>query len=231
MSVESAEMTKHALNAFLATSVSFINEVATVCESVGADAKEVERGLKSDPRIGSRAYLSAGAAFAGGTLARDVAFLSSLAPLELIPAVKRSNDAHLLWTRRKIEELWSTLQNVTVAIWGLTYKPGTDTLRRSAAIELILWLNEIGARAVAFDPVVNVLPEAVEADVRLADSPEDAMTSADVLVIATEWPQFRDAARTLAAKPDLVVLDPNGFLRDELSEKVTRYLMVGRGRT
>ncbi|MCC6190925.1 MAG: UDP-glucose/GDP-mannose dehydrogenase family protein, partial [Anaerolineales bacterium] len=99
MSVESAEMTKHALNAFLATSVAFINEVAALSEQVGADAKEVERGLKSEARIGPRAYLSPGAAFAGGTLARDVAFLTAIGaeravPTPLLAGVRASNDAH-----------------------------------------------------------------------------------------------------------------------------------------
>jgi UDPglucose 6-dehydrogenase len=107
MSVESAEMTKHAINAFLATSVTFANEIAAICELVGADAKEVERGLKTEARIGPKAYLSPGGAFAGGTLARDITFLNiagaekSLAT-PLLSAVKPSNDEHKLWVRRKL---------------------------------------------------------------------------------------------------------------------------------
>src|SRR5205085_7779103 len=103
MGVESAEMTKHAVNAFLATSVTFINELARVCEAVGADAKEVERGLKSEARIGPKAYLSPGAAFAGGTLARDVRFLIGLAERHAVEAplfrgVWAGNRAHQRWT-------------------------------------------------------------------------------------------------------------------------------------
>ncbi len=98
MSIESAEMTKHAINAFLATSVTFINEIATLCEAVGADAEEVERGLKTDMRIGPGAYLSPGGAFAGGTLARDVMFLRGLGdrtPAEpLLDGLVASNEAH-----------------------------------------------------------------------------------------------------------------------------------------
>ena len=110
MSVESAEMTKHALNAYLATSITFINEVATLCEQVGADAREVERGLKSDTRIGPRAYLMPGAAFAGGTLARDIQFLAQIGaahnqlPL-LLSAVRESNETHKLWPRRRLQAL------------------------------------------------------------------------------------------------------------------------------
>ena len=107
MGVESAEMTKHALNSFLAMSIAFINEVSTICEAVGADAAEVSRGLMSERRIGPGAYLRAGDAFAGGTLARDVAFLRERAepaalPSHLLSAVVRSNDAHKNWARRAL---------------------------------------------------------------------------------------------------------------------------------
>ena len=110
MSLESAEMTKHALNAFLATSVTFINEVARLCEEVGADAKEVERGLKSEGRIGPRAYLSPGAAFAGGTLARDLASSCNAAETvqvqtPLLQGVLASNEVHKNWVREHIEQL------------------------------------------------------------------------------------------------------------------------------
>src|SRR5438105_9080028 len=107
MSGESAEMTKHALNAFLATSVTFINEIATLCERVGADALEVEGGLKSDVRIGQGAYLHAGTAFAGGTLARDVKFLLNVSRKEhvhaaLLSGVEQSNEFHQAWVRNRL---------------------------------------------------------------------------------------------------------------------------------
>ena len=142
MSVESAEMTKHALNAFLATSVTFINEIAALCEQVGADATEVERGLKSEARIGPKAYLSPGGAFAGGTLARDVVFLSQLgrdARRRDAPAVRRSRPATTRTGSGRSgasPQLLAVSPAETVAVWGLTYKPGTDTLRRSSAVEL-----------------------------------------------------------------------------------------------
>ncbi len=158
MRVESAEMTKHALNGFLATSIAFINEIAEICESVGADAQEVSRGLKSERRIGPGAYLAPGDAFAGGTLARDIGFLRRLADNRRLPAhvfagVADGNAAHRDWTRRRLLELLGgeagaedrPLAGRRVAIWGLTYKPGTDTLRRSSAIELCRWLLASGA--------------------------------------------------------------------------------------
>src|SRR5258708_20422271 len=133
MSVESAEMTKHALNAFLATSVTFINEIAVLCEAVGGDAGEVERGLKTEMRIGPHAYLSAGAAFAGGTLARDVTFLTELgeahgARPELIAAVKLSNAAHKQWARKRLTSALGTIAGPRVAYWRPPNTPATTHL-------------------------------------------------------------------------------------------------------
>src|SRR5688572_7610373 len=129
MSLESAEMTKHALNAFLAVSVTFINELARLCEAVGANAKEVERGLKSEARIGAKAYLGPGAAFAGGTLARDVRFLNDFGkkyniPTPLFAGIWQSNENHKDWTRQKVAQLLEGAKSPTVAVLGLTYKPG-----------------------------------------------------------------------------------------------------------
>ena len=235
MSVESAEMTKHALNAFLATSVVFINEIAAVCEQVGADAKEVERGLKSESRIGPKAYLGPGGAFAGGTLARDIAFLSKIGqehglPLHLFPAIRASNDAHKNWPRRRLSQLLGELHNKAIAVWGLTYKPGTDTLRRSSAMELCQWLIEQGARVQAHDPLVKQLPEQYSA-VRLCSSPLESVQEADALVIATEWPEYRAVSMpeiiTALRKP--LILDANRFLASALEDQTNViYVTVGK---
>jgi UDPglucose 6-dehydrogenase len=219
MSVESAEMTKHALNAFLATSVTFINEIAVLCEQVGADAGEVERGLKSEARIGARAYLAPGGAFAGGTLARDLAFLSDLGeqrhvPLHLLRAVRASNDEHKAWWRRRLLALLGGLQGRVIAIWGLTYKAGTNTLRRSASLELGLWLLDQGASVRVHDPAVHELPAAY-AGLHLFASAAEALQGADALVVATAWAEYRSAdLRDLARlmrRP--LVLDVNHVLR------------------
>ena len=237
MSVESAEMTKHALNAFLATSVTFINEVAALCEQVGADAREVERGLKSEARIGPRAYLSPGGAIAGGTLARDVAFLSELGRAHdlatpLLSAIRPSNDAHRRWPERHLAGMLGDVAGRTVAVWGLTYKPGTDTLRRSSAIELCRWLHEHGAVVRAHDPVVTALPPDVSASVHLASSPIDAATGASAVVVATPWPVYRDVdASALAARMTRpLVLDAGGFLSGTLGRAAGfEYVRVGQG--
>jgi UDPglucose 6-dehydrogenase len=238
MSVESAEMTKHALNAFLADSVAFINEVASLCEEVGADAKEVEQGLKTDERIGPRAYLGAGGAFAGGTLARDVAFLTRRAAqaglsLPLLQSITKSNDLHKNWPRRKLETLLDPLPGSTVAVLGLTYKPGTDTLRRSSAIELCRWLQERQVAVRAFDPAVRRLPDELSGAIALCDSASEALAGADAVVVATECPEFRElcAEEVVAAMKTPVVLDANRFLEKTLGvSPALRYVTVGRPR-
>jgi UDPglucose 6-dehydrogenase len=243
MGVESAEMTKHALNGFLATSVAFINEIAEICESVGADAEEVSRGLKSEQRIGQRAYLGPGDAFAGGTLARDIGFLRGLAERRGLPAhvftgVADGNAAHRHWTRRKLLELLGeagaeerdALRGRRVAVWGLTYKPGTDTLRRSSAVELCRWLASVGAEVSAHDPAVSVLPADLAAEVHLCASPLRALDGADALVVCTAWPDYlqvpvEDIVATLFAG---LVVDPAGVLRGVLAlPPGVRYVRVG----
>lgn len=242
MRVESAEMTKHALNGFLATSVAFINEIAGVCEAVGADAAEVSRGLKSERRIGPRAYLAPGEAFAGGTLARDIGYLSGLAtrhglPDQVFAGVAAGNDAHKSWVRRRLLRMLGrpavgerVLAGTTVAVWGLTYKPGTDTLRRSSAVELCRWLAREGATVRAHDPAVHELPDELAEDIVLCETPLAALDGADALVVCTAWPQFRElsAEQVHAALSRPMVIDGAGFLAQTLgAEPKLSYARVG----
>jgi len=228
MSVESAEMTKHALNAFFAMSVAFINEIATICEAVGADAKEVERGLKSESRIGPRAYLSPGGAVAGGTLARDIGFLSELGDNpRLISSVKTSNDEHRGWMRRKLQSLLGDLRGKTIAVWGLTYKPGTDTLRRSSAVELCRWLLGAGAHVKAHDPAVKSLPS--DLAIELFPTASEAARNADAIVVATEWPEYR-ALTAADLSEGATVVDASRFVRQNFEGAAgVRYVSVGKG--
>jgi len=236
MSVESAEMTKHALNAFLATSVAFINEIASLCERVGADAKEVERALKSDTRIGPRAYLSPGYAFSGGTLARDLRFLTHLgnvhqSPLLLLSAVIASNETHKHWTRRALQSLLGDLRNQKVTVWGLTYKAGTDTLRRSVAVELCEWLYQAGAKVRAHDPAIKGLPPALKEKVSFFPTPLGSLSGSAALVVATEWPEFRDvtAEAALHVMETPLVIDPSRFLASTLgADSRVSYYTVGK---
>jgi UDPglucose 6-dehydrogenase len=222
MRTESAEMVKHALNSFLALSITFINEIARVCEHVGADAKEVSVGLKSEPRIGPKAYLGPGGPFAGGTLARDVVTLTKLGAtfgesLQLIPAIKQSNDQHRTWALNQLQTRLGDLTNRTVAVLGLVYTTNTDTLRRSAAVELCRALIKAGARVQAFDPAVKgSRPEISGA--QLSQDLFSALDNADAAVVCTEWPQFRDAdwTRAIAQMRRALVIDANRFLEKPL---------------
>jgi UDPglucose 6-dehydrogenase len=190
---------------------------------VGADAKEVERGLKTEARIGPKAYLSPGGPFAGGTLARDIAFLGSESQFHnlttpLLSAVRLSNDQHKHWIRRKLLEKFVTLSGVTVAIWGLTYKPGTDTLRRSLAVELCDWLLMQGAILSVYDPAVKKLPEHWAGKVVHCGKALVTVKNAQVLVVGTEWSEFKQASLSLSgyAPAGMIVIDANRHLKEEL---------------
>lgn len=234
MRTESAEMVKHALNSFLAVSITFINEIARLCERTGADAKEVAAGLKSDVRIGPRAYLGPGGPFAGGTLARDVVTLTRLASengeaVPLLAAIKRSNDQHRNWNFERLQLRLGELRGRVIAVLGLTYKPGTDTLRRSAAVELCRGLLQAGARVRAADPAVKKLPPELQ-NVTLVPSVMEALTKADAAVVCTEWPEFRqidwrEGARKMSGR---LVLDANGYLAKELNGSGLERVSVGR---
>ena len=220
MSVESAEMTKHALNGFLAASVAYANEIASICESVGADAAEVERGLKSDQRIGPRAYLAPGGPFAGATLARDLAFLNRTSAehgvaTPLLASILASNERQKSWAKNKLRALFHPLSRLTVAVWGLAYKPGTDAIRSSFAMELCEWLIGEGTTVNVHDAHVTQLPRPWGDSVRRFDGPLEAVREAQALVITADSPLYRAvSAADLVRRVDrLAVLDANRVLR------------------
>ncbi|MAG69442.1 MAG: UDP-glucose 6-dehydrogenase [Acidobacteria bacterium] len=236
MGIESSEMTKHAINAFLGLSITFINEIASICEKVGADAREVEAGMKSERRIGSSAYLSPGAAFAGGTLARDVAYLESVSRAEdlrspLIGAVRISNDHHQGWVQRQLASVVGDILGKRICILGLTYKPGTNTLRRSSSVQICNWLLSVGAEVVVHDPSNCELPDNWHGHVVRAESPLEYLDGTTALVVSTPWPEYKDiSVRELEERSkSLIVVDANRFL-EHLSKSATiSYISVGVG--
>ena len=234
--VESAEMTKHALNAFLATSVVFANELAAVAERVGADAREVEEGLKSDMRIGRRAYVRAGEAFAGGTLARDIGFLLQLGhdngvpPLQ-IAATQASNDEHKQWVDRSVRECVASIEDPRVAILGLTYKPGTDTLRSSTAVALAQRLTAAGISVRAYDPAITTDRPEIAGIAARAASAADALRDADVAVVMTPWPELQAiTAEDWSTMRTARLVDPQRFLESTAAQHVSTYIAFGRAR-
>lgn len=236
MSLESAELTKHAVNAFLATSVAFINELSAIAERVGADARDVARGLKTERRIGPHAYLSPGGAFTGGTLARDVNFVRAIGDdvgcdTPLLDGVLASNLAHRLWPRARLQTELGRLAGQRVAVWGLTYKPGTDTLRRSESVALCHWLARQGATVVVHDPAVDRLPDELAAVCERVAEPIEAARDAAAIVVGTEWPAYReiDRDRLATAMPAGLVIDANRFLAKTLgADRRFRVVSVGQ---
>jgi UDPglucose 6-dehydrogenase len=191
--------------------------------------------LKSEPRIGPKAYLGPGGPFAGGTLARDVVTLTKLADakgekISVIPAIKQSNDLHRGWAFRRLQSRLGDLRGKKIAILGLTYTTNTDTLRRSAAVELCQQLLKAGAKVVAFDPAVKSLPADLSR-ISLAADVATALDGADAAVICTEWPQFRqiDWPKIVLAMKQTVFVDANRFLEKELKNiPGVEHLSVGR---
>ncbi|HTY39747.1 MAG TPA: nucleotide sugar dehydrogenase [Candidatus Paceibacterota bacterium] len=239
MTVATAEMTKHALNAFLATSVSFINDIADVCERSGADVLDVAYALRADARIGKKAFLDAGLGFSGGTLGRDLKALMAFAKRNKmrVPVVEaafeKNKDREALVVKRLTEAL-KDLSGKQMTILGLTYKPGTRTLRRSRALGIAAELAGKGVALRLSDPVVQ---EAELPKISKATFVRDLYAAAegsDVFILVTPWPEFKDIDfKKLAGamKKGAIVFDTANLLRDQKGaiEKLgLRYFGVGR---
>ena len=194
-SLEAAELTKYAANAFLATKISFINEIANLCESIGCDVHDVARAIGMDRRIGSK-FLHPGPGFGGSCFPKDTQALASVArqfgrDSMIVDAVIEVNRRQRLAMIPKIEELLGDLKGKTVAILGLAFKPETDDMREAPAIDIISGLLERGATVRAYDPVAMTEAAKVLPEVSFAPDEYEAVTDADALVFVTEWNQFR----------------------------------------
>ena len=236
MSLASAEMTKHALNSFLATSVSFVNAIADLCERTGADVLSVVGALKADPRVGARAFLSPGFGFAGGTLARDIQILRGVAgaancDTPLLDNVLKVNRGRPGLVLRRLTERYGGVAGLAIGVLGLTYKAGTSTLRRSVALEIIRMLEQAGACVRAFDPKADLAELEGPKGFEPVASAYEAARGASALVILTEWPEFKeldfDRIRSVMKQP--LILDGKNLLADLcLGACGFDYLGVGR---
>ena len=198
MDVRSAELTKYAANCMLATRISFMNELARLCEVVGADIEAVRKGIGSDPRIGSK-FLFAGAGFGGSCFPKDLRALLHTAcavdvPLGVIDAAERANERQKrVLGERVLAHFSGRLDGKRIAIWGLAFKPETDDIRESPALVLIEQLRAAGATIVAYDP--EAMPNAralLGSEIELAPDAYAAANGADALVLVTEWHELRD---------------------------------------
>jgi UDPglucose 6-dehydrogenase len=231
-----AELIKYAANAFLATKITFINEIADLCEKVGADVQEVARGIGLDNRIGPK-FLHAGPGFGGSCFPKDVRALIKTAqdynvPLRILEAVAAVNETRKRAMARKVSAMFSgVLRGRTVAVLGLTFKPNTDDMREAPSLALITALQDIGARVRAYDPAGMGHAQALLADVAYCENAYDCAEGADALVIATEWEQFRaldlERLRDLMACPVVVDLR-NVYRPEEMQRHGFAYACVGR---
>jgi len=230
-----AELIKYAANAFLATKITFINEIADLCEQLGADVQEVARGIGLDNRIGSK-FLHAGPGFGGSCLPKDILALVKTAqdqatPLRVVEAVAAVNDARKRAMARKVAAAVGNLRGKTIAILGLTFKPNTDDMREAPSVPLATALQDFGARVRAYDPVGIEQARSVLQDVTFCDGPYACAEGAHAVVIVTEWEQFRalDLDRLKAVMAAPVVIDLRNIYRpEELVGRGFIYESVGR---
>jgi UDPglucose 6-dehydrogenase len=233
----SAEITKYACNAFLATRISFMNELARLCEKVSGDIEEVRRGMSSDARIGKH-FLYAGAGYGGSCFPKDVQALMSTGrqqgvPLGIVTAAEEANrqqKRHLV-TRIK-GELGERLAGRTFAVWGLAFKPNTDDMREAPSLTIIQELLDAGAQVRAFDPVAIANARKILEDrVTYCSGSYEALQGADALVIVTEWNEFRhpDFARLKAALKQPLIFDGrNLYPPSQMEQAGFRYFSIGR---
>jgi len=236
VSRRTAELIKYASNAFLATKITFINEMADLCEQVGADVQEVARGMGLDNRIGAK-FLHAGPGFGGSCFPKDTSALIKTAhdygvPLRLVEAVSTVNEQRKRAMARKVvQALGGSVRGKTVAVLGLTFKPNTDDTRDSPAIPLITALHDLGATVRGYDPAGMEQAKPHLPDLHYCQSAYSAAEGADAVVIATEWEQFRalDLSRLKRLMTQPVVIDLRNIYRDdEMKRAEFRYIPIGR---
>jgi UDPglucose 6-dehydrogenase len=240
MDIRSAEMTKYAANAMLATKISFMNEIANICEKVGADANQVRIGIGSDSRIGYN-FIYPGCGYGGSCFPKDVKALKKIAEehnyhAKLITSVEEVNDAQKFVISTKIiNKFGDNLEGKTFGVWGLAFKPGTDDMREAPAIYVIKELVKRGAKILAYDP--KAVEEAKEfylkdeKNITYVNSKYKALENADAMILLTEWKEFRspdfDEIAKLLKSP--VIFDGrNQYNVFNLEEKGFEYYQIGK---
>ena len=236
MDERSAELTKYAANAFLATKISFMNEIAQVCERVGADVDMVRKGIGSDERIGKR-FLFPGIGYGGSCFPKDVKALMHSAreagyDFQILDAVTEVNEKQKSHLVTKIKRYFGNLAGKHFALWGLAFKPNTDDIREAPALEIIQELLDAGASVAAFDPeAMNNVKTIFGEKISFCETPYDCLQNADALIIATEWNEFRtpDFDKILSMLKEPVIFDGrNVFDVGAMEKKGFHYESIGR---
>jgi UDPglucose 6-dehydrogenase len=238
MDVRSAELTKYAANAMLATRISFMNEMATLCERLGADVDQVRRGIGSDRRIG-HPFLFPGVGFGGSCFPKDVRAVMTMArqiglDFDLLRSVERVNERQKRWLVEKAAKHFGSLAGKTFGIWGLAFKPKTDDMREAPALSVVEGLLGSGARVQAYDPVARDVAEKLFHGRGVAFSPEPygAAEGADALLLVTEWNEFRqpDLARLRKVMRQPVLFDGRNIW-DAARVRAAGFTYYGVGRS
>jgi UDPglucose 6-dehydrogenase len=235
-SLEAAELIKYAANAFLATKITFINEIANLCDAIGCDVHEVARGMGMDNRIG-RKFLHPGPGYGGSCFPKDTRALTAVADqfgveTRIVDAVIEANERQREAMIPKIEKLVGDLNGKQIGVLGLSFKPETDDMRESPAVDVIKMMVSRGARVRAYDPVaINEAKHCLESGVEFASDEYDAIRGADALVIITEWNQFRaldmKRVKELLRSPKIADLR-NVYEPADMREMGFEYVGVGR---
>lgn len=238
MDRRSSELTKYAANSMLATRISFMNELAVLCESLGANVDSVRQGMGADPRIGKK-FLFPGPGYGGSCFPKDVAALRKTAeraaiPLRVLDAVAEANECQKLWVTDKIIQQFPDIRGKRVAVWGLAFKPGTDDVREAPAKTIIAKLLEKGARVVAHDPKAQAKfakEFGGQKNLTYVEEAYDAVDGADALVLITEWSEYRrpnwDKVASIMASRLIIDLR-NQYEARDLCQKGFTYSSVGR---
>lgn len=236
MDEKSAELTKYAANSFLATKITFMNEVAKLCELLGADVDMVRRGIGSDERIGKR-FLFPGIGYGGSCFPKDVQALVKSSvdvnyDFKILEAVMEVNEAQKLHLIPKIKKYFSDLKGKHFALWGLAFKPNTDDIREAPALYIIDALVAAGATVTAFDPeAMKNVKEMIGDKINYTESQYDALKNADALIIATEWSEFRtpDFDKIISLLNNKIIFDGrNLFDLQQMQDLGFHYESVGR---
>ena len=236
MDIASAEMTKYAANAMLATRISFMNDIANLCDRVGADVEMVRKGIGSDARIGTK-FLYPGCGYGGSCFPKDVKALARTGreygnPMRIVEAVDRVNEEQKKIVYDKLRRILGPLEGKTVALWGLAFKPETDDVRESPALVTVRLLLEAGAAVRAYDPAaMETARRQLGGAVTYARTIYDAAEGADAIALMTDWKQFRMPSWSRlksVMRGDLVVDGRNIFDRDEVVAAGFRYVGIGK---
>jgi UDPglucose 6-dehydrogenase len=236
MSRAAAELTKYAANAYLATRISFINEIANICEMLGADAKEVAQGMGYDKRIGHH-FLESGVGYGGSCFPKDVKALAYMAQIhgthpQLLQAVMDINVTQRRHIVLKLQDELGTLKDKAISLLGLAFKENTDDIRESPSLDIAAMLHEQGAVLRGYDPVAMENVARVAPHLHLAESPYELATGADALVVSTPWPEFKslDMARIHSVMKQPILIDGRNLYDPKLMiELGFKYRGVGRG--